>query len=78
MTYSIERVKYPDGTIVVKHTSADGDYWCKWIVAPTEELAFLHSSGPYYSGPGRSFAHPAYRIDHPKKIVLKQRGGLDI
>lgn len=78
MTYSIERVKYPDGTIVVKHVGEEGDWWCKWIIAPTEELAFLHSSRPYYTCPGMSYAHPAYRIEHPKKIVFKQRGGLDI
>lgn len=78
MTHSIERVKYPDGTIVVRHVHDEGEWWRKWVVAPNEELAFLHTSSPHYSCPGMSFTRAPVRIQHPKKVVFIQSGGLDI
>lgn len=78
MSYSIERVKYPDGTIVVRHMHDEGEWWKEWVIAPTESVALDHIDPAHYSGPGRSFAHKAYRMKHPKKVVFCQRGGLDI
>lgn len=78
MTYSIERIKYPDGTIVVRHTGADGDWWRDWIIAPTESVALDHIDQEYYGGPGRAFVRRAHRVSHPKKVVFVQSGGLDI
>lgn len=78
MSYSIERVKYPDGTIVVRHACHDGEWWRDWIVAPTESVALDHIDQEYYGGPGRAFVRRAYRVDHPKKVVFVQSGGLDI
>ena len=78
MTYSIERVKYPDGAIAIRHADWDGEWWREWVVAPTEDIALDHINPEYYGGPGRGFVRKAYRMNHPKKIVFVQSGGLDI
>lgn len=78
MSYTVERIKYPDGTIIVRHIHDDGEWWCEWLVAPSEDIALDHVGHAHYGGPGRGFAHAPYRIKHPKKVVFFQRGGLDI
>lgn len=78
MNYSIESVRYPDGTVVVKHIHEHGEWWRKWIVADTDGQADPHTSCSHYSGAGMPFARVPYRMAHPKKFVLYQTGGLDI
>lgn len=77
-SYDISVVRYPDGTRRVTHRHIDGEWWCEWVVADTEELAHLHSRAAHYSGPGMSFTGMPIGVQHPKKVVLFQSGGLDI
>lgn len=77
-SYDISVVRYPDGTVTVTHRHIDGEWWRRWIVGDSEELAFLHANSPHYGCPGISFVRSPYRIEHPKKFVLVQSGGLDI
>ena len=77
-SYDISFVRHPDGTCIVTHRHLHGEWWCEWVVADSEELAYFYSRRPYYQCPGMSYAHTPYRVAHPKKFVLYQRGGLDI
>mgnify|MGYP003489281298 FL=1 len=68
MTYSIERVKYPDGTIAIRHADWDGEWWREWVVAPTEDIALDHIDPEYYGGPGRGFARCCRRLGRREEM----------
>jgi hypothetical protein len=69
---------WPKGVKTVTYYYGDGECWHRWIAANSMDDAMEHVEPRYYSGPGRGWAIPVLRIEHPRKVVLFQRGGLDI
>ncbi len=70
--------RHDDGSCTVSHYGDEGDWWCRWSVADTEEAAMNHMMRAYYKAPGMSFVRRCSRLEHPRKFVFFQSGGLDI
>jgi hypothetical protein len=62
----------------------DEETWLAWVVFPgtdprsDEELVEMLGWVPFYSGPGRAFAHGAHVRRRGSRILVIQGGGLDI